>query len=160
ANLVQRRGYETLVTAPILLPQNEYFPDRWEPTVRGARRLLKRLMVYAGLGELDLRLQGYREKPVDLPGFQLHQADDHAPAWFAGISDGCCEFGLEFDGLRHESSLVAVLAHEVAHAYRHHHDLVIQDRALEEKLTDLTTIYLGFGVFTLDASLTVESGGY
>lgn len=37
---------------------------------------------------------------------------------------------------------------------------MISDRDLEEKLTDLTTLYLGLGDFSLSASLGVETGGY
>lgn len=160
ANLVRRRGYETLVSAPILLPRSEYFPERWEPTLAGARRLLRRLMHYAGLAELGLRLQGWRERPQPASGLALNHDGGHAVAWFAGIHAGVCEFGLELDELRHQQSLVAALGHEVAHAYRYHHDLVVSDRDLEEKLTDLTSVYLGFGLFALGASLVVETGGY
>jgi len=159
ANLIRRRGFETFVSAPLLLPRSEYFPERWERSVSGARRLLRRLMHYAGLGELKVQLKAWRERPL-IPGhLAASDVDGHAAAWFAGIHDGTCEFGLELDQLRKEDSLVAALGHEVAHAYREHHGLVISDRELEEKLTDLTCVYLGFGVFNVNASLAVETGG-
>jgi len=50
------------------------------------------------------------------------------------------------------------LAHEVAHAYRHAHELRISDYEVEERLTDLTTIFLGFGVLTVNASQRFRSG--
>jgi hypothetical protein len=159
ANLIRRRGFETFVSAPLLLPRSEYFPERWERSVSGARRLLRRLMHYAGLGELKVALSAWRERPV-IPGqLPIPEGDGHTAAWFSGIHDGTCEFGLELDQLRKEDSLVATLGHEVAHAYREHHGLVILDRDLEEKLTDLTCVYLGFGVFNVNASHVVETGG-
>ena len=42
------------------------------------------------------------------------------------------------------------MAHEVAHAYRTVHGLRVSDPKVEEMLTDLTTVYLGFGVFTVN----------
>jgi hypothetical protein len=158
-NLIRRRGFETFVFAPILLPRSEYFPERWERNVLGARRLLRRLMRYAGLGEFRVRLASWQKSSGELgPARLIHKGDDTA-ALFAGFHDGAFDFALELDQLRHEESLVATLGHEVAHAYRDHHQLVISDRDLEEKLTDLTCVYLGFGVFALNASHAVETGG-
>jgi len=62
-------------------------------------------------------------------------------------------------------ALVATLCHEVAHAWRHSHRLAVEDRAQEERLTDATTVYLGFGLLTTNGayayrSLGEVSGGY
>lgn len=159
ASLIRRRGFETFVAAPILLPRSEYFPERWERNVAGARRLLRRLMHYAGLGEFGVDLRTWHERPSIHARLEVRHTGDHAAAWFAGFHDGAFEFGLEREQLRHEPSLVAALGHEVAHAYRDHHGLVIRDPELEEKLTDLTCVYLGFGAFALTASHSVETGG-
>jgi len=50
--------------------------------------------------------------------------------------------------------MAGVMAHEVAHAYRAHHGLVVDDTDEEELLTDLTTIYLGTGILTANVSFT------
>ncbi|HYO93975.1 MAG TPA: hypothetical protein VER33_05655 [Polyangiaceae bacterium] len=115
-NLVRLRGFETFVCAPILLPRSEYFPERWERSVIGARRLLRRLMHYAGLGELEVRLASWRERPAIAGQLTPRHTEGHAAAWFAGVHAGVCEFGLELDQLRHEESLIATLGHEVTHA--------------------------------------------
>lgn len=161
ANLIRKRGFQSFVRAPLLLPRSEYFPERWERSLSGARQLLRRLMHYAGLTHLKVQLASFQEGAV-IPGHLTTPEGDghHTAAWFAGIHGDTCEFGLELDQLRREESLVATLGHEVAHAYREHHGLVIADRDLEEKLTDLTCVYLGFGVFNLNASHVVETGGY
>lgn len=124
-NLIRRRGFETFVVAPVLLPRSEYFPERWERSVLGARRLLRRLMHYAGLGEFPLSLESWRSRATTQ--HVVHASGDETAAWFAGFNDGVCEFGLAIEGLRDEESLIATLGHEVAHAYRNHHGLVIRD---------------------------------
>jgi hypothetical protein len=55
--------------------------------------------------------------------------------------------------------VVAAMAHEVAHAFRRFHALEVEDRDVEERLTDLTTVYLGFGVLTTNAALRHRSEG-
>lgn len=52
--LIDVRGEEHLLSAPILLPSDEWFPDRWTPDEYGVARLAKRLLGYAGLGHLEV----------------------------------------------------------------------------------------------------------
>jgi hypothetical protein len=51
------------------------------------------------------------------------------------------------------------MGHEVAHAYRSHHRLQVDDRDREELLTDLTTIYLGFGILSVNNSYRFRKSG-
>jgi hypothetical protein len=100
-------------------------------------------MLYAGL-DLDAHLHVYDgEVPRD---------SRHAIAWFAGIEGNRCLFGLDIRQLDDPQILIAALCHEVAHAYRHRHGLVKEDRDREEQLTDLTAVFLGFGIFNTNAA--------
>lgn len=47
---------------------------------------------------------------------------------------------------------VATLCREVARAWRHAHRLAEDDRDLDGRLVDLTTVHLGFGLLTTNAS--------
>jgi len=145
ARLIQLRGYPTFVDAPLLEPTNTFFPDRWARSKRGVKRLIRRILWYAGLDGLHVDLEVFDAQP---PG-EFHVG---IAAWFAGIADGRVSFGLDLHQLDDRERLVGVLCHEVAHAYRAHHGLVVSDRNIEEALTDLTTIYLGFGMLTVNAS--------
>ncbi len=161
ARLIRLRGFETFVGAPLLLPEPRFFPERWERSLRGAGRLLTRLLRYASLDAHAVRLRGFRRAATQVgESLWLRRYGDTAAAWYAGTHDGVCHFGLELRGLENEELLVAALAHEVAHAFREEHALCVRDRDAEEKLTDLASVYLGFGVFLANASLLVESGGY
>ena len=76
----------------------------------------------------------------------------------------CCAtsgsiFGAEAGGFRDPEVLAGTMAHEVAHVFRRVHALEVDDSDLEERLTDLTTIWLGFGVLTTNASLKHRSHG-
>jgi hypothetical protein len=154
AELVDAIGWQRFVRAPLLLPDERSFPDPWTADARGIRRLALRLLAYAELGQLEVSVEvfsGNRPSRHD-PGGTLQVA-----AWFAGIEDGVCKFGCARDQLHDAIGVVAAMAHEVAHAFRRFHRLEVEDHSLEERLTDLTTIALGFGVLTTNAALRHRS---
>lgn len=154
--LVEARGEEPFLRSPILMPDDTFFPDRWSADEHGVGRLAKRLLGYAGLDHLDVEVRLFTEatevREVGLDGRAAATSHAGAAAWFAGIRGGTCLFGAESDQLDDPLGLVGAMAHEIGHAYRRSHRLEHRDRAMEEKLTDVTTIYLGFGVLTTAAS--------
>jgi hypothetical protein len=70
------------------------------------------------------------------------------------------KFGIDIHQLIDPQSLIAALSHEVAHAYLQLHGLVEDDREVEEKLTDLTAVYLGFDIFVVNATERYRKSGY
>lgn len=161
SRLIEKQGHEKFVDGPVLLPSDEHFPDAVEPGPRGARTLLRRLGLYAGLGELGVRVTVYEQ--AEHAEFDHHGVGHGGPgaaAWFAGIHDGRCEYGVERRELGDPEELIGTLGHEVAHAFRAHHALAVVTRDTEERLTDLTAVYLGFGVFLLNSSLSFKTGGW
>jgi hypothetical protein len=160
AQLISAMGSETFLAAPMIEPSDRWFPDRWTPDEAGVQHLLRRLLDYASLASLTLVLEidqfSTPQGEVLLDG----RAGGHAgtAAWFAGIRDGTCLFGVDTTQLADPVGLVGTLAHEVAHAYRHAQHLRIADPAIDEPLTDLTTVYLGFGILTANASQRYRSG--
>jgi hypothetical protein len=128
------------------------------------RVLLKRIMAHAGLGQLQVDLDTFSQPEVvhelDERGGAREWGHDGAAAWFAGIGeDGCCHFGVAEERIGEPEVLVAVLCHEVTHAWRAVHTLTIEDRDVEERLTDLSTVYLGFGLLTTNCAYRYRQGG-
>lgn len=154
--LIDSRGEEQFLRAPILLPTDEWFPDRWTADEHGVGRLAKRLLGYAGLGHLEVDVRVFTEatevREVGLDGRAAATSHAGAAAWFAGIRGGTCLFGAESSQLDDAVGIVGSMAHEIGHAFRRTHRLEHRDRDIEEKLTDVTTVYLGFGVLTTAAS--------
>lgn len=160
-DLSRARGEGAWLDRAPLLPNERDFPDRWSGDVRSVERLLRRLMRHAGLGDLDLVLDVVfaeelgiekRVESLDPTGRTGAWHAHGTAAWFAGIDDSTCFFGVREDLIGDAAGVVAVLAHEVCHAYRRHHELEVRDRDLEELLTDATTVFLGFGVLTTNAA--------
>jgi hypothetical protein len=160
AELLRAEGGDTFLAGPLIAPTDKWFPDHWTPDAAGVERLIRRLLDYAELGALKLTLEIDRFSDAHGEVLSDGRAGGHSgtAAWFAGIHDGVCSFGVDTHQLRDPVGLVGTLAHEVAHAYRSMYELVVPDHALEERLTDLTTIFLGFGVLTVNASQRFRSG--
>lgn len=155
-------GWQRLVGAPILEPTPRWFPDRWTPDAAGVRRLARRLLRYAGLERLDVQVDlfhGDRDVALDAYGHTAGERHHGAAAWFAGIEGGVCRFGAEVGQLADPLGVTAAIAHEVAHVFRRVHAVEVEDSAVEERLTDLTTVLLGFGVLTTNATSRHRSAG-
>lgn len=159
ANLVRKQGFERLVQAPLLRADEKCFPDEFALTRRGVGRLIRRILAYAGLGHLKVELEVDSAVHVDEAGNEIASAEYVPPAWFEGIEGSVCRFGIDVRIARDPDQLVAILCHEVAHAYREQHGLRTPTRDVEEALTDLTTIYLGFGLLTTNATFRYTTRG-
>jgi hypothetical protein len=142
-----------LDAAPCVTPTDDWFPEIWEPTPAKAHLLTQRLMHYAGLESLPLRLEAFDDETAE------NVWDGGTAGLFYGIEDGRARIGLHVREFGDAEVAAGVLAHEVAHAFREHHALVVHDREKEEFLTDLTTIALGFGILTTNNTDRYRSTG-
>lgn len=150
ASLIRRAGLAPFVSAPVVETSRRYFPEGYSPTLPSVDRLARRLMQYAGLGDLDVALEPFEADDAD---------DRHTLAYYQGIEKGVATFGLNVGQVANLEPIAGVLAHEVAHAFRQRRRLSVDDPEEEELLTDLTTVYLGFGVLTANARWLFRSGG-
>ncbi|MEW5850239.1 MAG: hypothetical protein AB2A00_15730 [Myxococcota bacterium] len=167
ADCIRGVGVERFLSRHLILPEARFFPDPWEPNARGVGRMVRRLMHHAGLPDdlgVYIGVDTLREQGPELPdtdgAWSSHAIG--APAFFAGVTqrpDGRarCVFGVDQAQLQDPDELAGVLAHEVAHAVRHTLALPVANRDLEEKLTDVTTVVLGFGVLTANNTLRHRS---
>jgi len=154
--LIAKRGVQTLDAAPLVEPTNDWFPERWSTTATHGHRLAQRLLYYAGLGSLKPTLSAY--EPVENED-GTKPWDAGTAGWFAGIDNGRAHFGLHVRQFSDPEAAAGVLAHEVAHAWRTHHHLCVDDREEEELLTDITTIVLGFGILSTNNTDRYRSSG-
>ncbi len=155
--LILRQGATRFLSAPIREPSPRDFPDDFRADEASVGRLLRRILGYAGMPDMEVELETFsqpdRVKALDAHGRAAEWGHDGAAAWFAGIAGDSCSFGVAEERIGDDPvGLVATLCHEVAHAWRHFHQLAVRDRDVEERLTDLTTVYLGFGLLTTNGS--------
>jgi hypothetical protein len=166
AGLVAARGPGPLVSHPMVELTRQFFPERWTGTPRAVEILARRLLGYAGIQHLEAIVDtDARLDEREAGECALEQPD--LPIWFAGLAEGSCLFGVREEGLADAGIAAAALAHAVAHAFRAHlglaaggasegtyregHAAARQLDELEERLADVTAVYLGFGVIMANA---------
>jgi len=148
--IAQQFGVERLRNAPVVLPNDGFFPDEYHGTEDDARKLFERVCGYMGIATNRVELRFYK--------VSTHQARN--PYWddwalTAGLyqeQDGRAVIQLEESQFSDPLVLVATCAHELAHVH------LLGDRRLQrdeddgELVTDLLAVFLGFGVFLANAA--------
>lgn len=155
AQLLARAGSpatRAYLRAPMLEPTPAYFPDRWAGGEASVRRLLLRLLRYAGHPDIDVEVVIHEEDPArrgDVQNKPAPMRGKDPVAWFVRREDRALHFACEEAILREPENLVPALARAVAHAHRVLAGLENPDN---QRLIDLTGVALGFGLLTTDAS--------
>lgn len=151
AKLLAAGGWSSYVQAPLLEPTPEFFPDRWAGGEASVRRLLLRLLRYAGHGEHDVDVVIHEADPArrgEVIGKPAPMRGSDPVAWFVRRDARTLHFACEEDILREPENLVPALARAVAQAHRVIAKLEQPDN---QRLVDLTGFALGFGLLTTDA---------
>lgn len=150
AALVRTRGHEHLVLAPLLEPTEAFFPDPWNGGGPSLERLITRLFVYADLEEAEVSVQVH---PDDDVGGQIAPAGIGAQVWFVRRQGNTLHYAARASTLRDPMGAVPAAARAAAEGWRRWHGLSQKDAVLEQRLVDVTTVYLGFGILTTDAAV-------
>jgi hypothetical protein len=147
-------GWSRTQNTPVVLPTDEYFPDAWDATEVGLETLFKRVCGYMRVprngveltvvpdsSELLDMLPAYSDIPEDPAGLHMGGDEEEHPL-----------IAVRRSLLKDPLTLVATLAHELAHVILLDGGQLSRDAEDMEPLTDLATVYLGMGVFTANAA--------
>lgn len=161
ADLVEVRGIDPLVNAPLVQPTPDFFPDPWKGNVASVRRLLRRLLRYTRIEVDHVEVVVYDPEADEQP-------EEPSPTPIRGQAplvwrlepraNEPWRFGLDVRALKDVTNLVPSCARAVADAYRQHHRIPDSDKESAVPAVDVTAVYLGFGVLTVDASMRFTSG--
>jgi hypothetical protein len=143
--LVRQHGFETFVAAHLVEPTPEFFPEPWTGGELSVARLARRLLHYAGIDDLDVRVVTRED---------AHRGGGGSGGFdsivrFHKIVRGACVFEVWPAAVSEcTPEVIDATTRAVTHAFRRHRRLSVADVTLEERLVDVTTVYLGFGVLT------------
>ena len=162
-SIVARVGIATFVRAPLVHLDPTFFPDPWTAAPKELRTALRRMMRYAGLGELRVELVDRRDEvgAADATG---------EPVAFEELVGTTVRFAMFALGRPEE--LVGSMCMAVATAWwaarrlaeRGHGPFRIPDEPLVPEVPDddtitITTIALGFGPIMVNACHRFEATG-
>ncbi len=157
--LREQFGDEYTRAVVMLLPAAPYFPDPFHGTPQCARALLDRVCAYMQVNPATVQLEIYDEHVEDLKETLPLLAVSHRGA--AGVyllprmPSEKHVIGIEKRQLADPFTLVATLAHEVVHVKLLGEERLTRD-AYHELLTDLCTVYCGFGIFSANSARTFQ----
>jgi hypothetical protein len=166
SRLERMLGRSRMLEAEAILPEPEYFPDPYDKSPDAAKALFHRICAYMRADPDQVELEFFPDETEELR--------EILPHWSGG-SDGCA--GLyysranpghdEKNGADHKDrmlialsntllkepiTLIATVAHELGHVILLGGGLMDQSTPDHEPMTDLLTVFLGFGIFTANAA--------
>ena len=159
--LVARRGGEPLSQNLLILPNDEFFPDGWGVDTQSLGSALYRLLEYAGFQTPKVRL-------FDYCAAHEETGVDQGEVFYTGVADdGALEF--EVHQLGPMKSMLGIASHEAAKAWLDSKQIseqahpfrgqALSQYEVDDALSSIAAVYLGFGVLATNASHTIRHGG-
>jgi len=151
-------------TTPLITPTVDFFPDSRSTGHARAAELFDQVRMHVGLDQIHFRLEaGAANRPHRVQSGLGLVHDDNAPLGTYRVEDrggGVYEPVISYNPslLDSPAGLVGTFAHEFAHyivdgARR----LPPGGRDLHEHATDLTAVFIGFGVFLADGAKNFQA---
>jgi hypothetical protein len=154
-------GAQRMLEAQVVLPIAEHFPDPYDKTLTSVEVLFQRICGYMQVDSSAIQLEVLTDETRELKkllpywhggsrgcaGLYTHEATDTKGGAAKGMVVALSEAHFE-DPL----VVVATLAHELGHVILLGGGLIRTDVSDHEPLTDLLTVYLGFGIFTANSA--------
>jgi hypothetical protein len=150
--LAQEFGLERLRRARVILPTPEFFPDPYQASEAGGRRLYERVCGYLGIQPGSAPLAFYEGERL-VPGAE---GATHGAAGLYENTGWAVQVSASTLLLEDPLSLIATFAHELCHVLLKGRGRVTAEDEDEEHLTDLLTVVLGFGVFTANSRIRTQ----
>lgn len=152
--LTDEFGSERLLTGLLVEPTVRFFPDTYRGTVLDAMAVMKRVCEFMQVDPAPLKLQVFNTPQRDFDAWTgdasgLYDARQRSTVIW--INDWC---------LNDPYQLTAVLAHEIAHVLLLGGGRVSVETPDHEPLTDLTTVFLGLGLFTANSVVVEQKWRY
>lgn len=151
-------GANRLTEAEVVLPTQEYFPDRYDRSEEALKLVFRRVALWMEVepAEVELTLFASTEETTrELVPFGSSKSSGagglyvHDPVVRAQIS-------VNQSQMKDPMTLVGTLAHELGHVILLRPGLVGRDEPDMEPLNDLLTVFLGFGIFSANSTFRFE----
>ena len=155
-------GRSRMLGSQVVTPTAEDFPDVYDETHAAADLMFRRVCSYMQVDRRRIDLEIFPDETEELRAI--------LPYW-RGNSGGCAGFyshggedvhngsderrmlvALRSTQLKDPLSLLATMAHELGHVILLGNGLVSPQTPDHEPLTDLLTVFLGFGIFNANAA--------
>ncbi len=146
--LSRQFGLHILLERPILLATDEFFPDPYDGSSKAVKQLFRRVCGYMEVDPQDVEFKLFTDRK-SFKGATLGLTQSFAAGtWHGG--DESWQKGvirIERSAVDQPSDLIGTMAHELAHQRLLGERRADPNAYDNELLTDLTTLFYGFGAF-------------
>jgi hypothetical protein len=151
--LMAQFGADRLRRNEAVLPNDNFFPDAYQPSAEYLEAIADRVAVLMGLNPDFITVQLFQDANK-LTG-------NRAGGLYLGRDDdGVSQIGINITTIEDVGNLIATLAHEYAHIYLLGDNRIDPEEYDHEQLTDLTTVYFGMGVITANHCMYSKAWNY
>jgi len=162
--LVTLFGEDWVLSAPLVLPNEQFFPRTYEATEEWGSYAFDRVRELMHVPEPGLFLEfipdptdELREAGVPLEGRTSGAAGLHRTLQSNDGRRGA-HIAIRESLLKEPEKMVGTMSHELAHVLLLGGEKISRDHPRMEPLTDLMTVFSGFGIFTANAAFEYSSG--
>lgn len=157
-------GRKRMLDAQVVQPDAAHFPDPFDGTPTAAQLMFNRICRYMQVEPSRIDLEIFADETEELreilpywthgpggcAGMYTHDSDSNGD--MAGDERLRMTVAIRSTQLKDPHALVATMAHEVGHVILLGGGLLDNRTPDHEPLTDLLTVFLGFGIFNANAS--------
>lgn len=140
---------------PCVLPNASYFPDSWSGSDEDLERMFARLCGFMRVPEERVHVEIFASEsdPIsELVPFGSRNRSGPAGLFIDPDDENAFVIGVNHDELSNPLSVVATLAHELAHVHLLGDKRLSPEAEDHERLTDLLTVFFGLGIFTANSA--------
>lgn len=156
--LAKQFGLDVFVRRSMILPLQEFFPEKYDGSEESVRVLVDQVCGYMDADPNRVELRFFKA-PTDL--WLVNHRGQYVPTAPAGLYEersGQVVIRLETSQFVEPMHLVGTTAHELAHMRLMGEKRVSGDEFDNELLTDLTVVFHGLGIFLANVPRAWESG--
>lgn len=148
--LKEEFGQDHFMGIRTVTPTKDFYDRTFDGTEKDAEFVLERTMELMSIQNADLQLEFFSDSPIEMAGGTiLTTPADIEGSWNSASgtyeqTENGSVISIERGQLKNPISLIATIAHELAH------QILLGENRIEENdeyLTDLTAITYGFGIF-------------
>jgi hypothetical protein len=148
-------GEQRMLACDVIQPTDDYFPDKYDGSEAAVLTMLRRVCGYMKVDpeNLALNIMADSSELMELgPAYSI-RAGGPAGLHISEVGENKSVICVRQSLLKDPLTMVATIAHELGHVILLDGGLMSRDAEDMEPMTDLTTVFLGFGIFNANASL-------
>jgi len=157
-------GRSRMLDSSVVLPNDKFFPDPFDRTPSAVEKLFQRVCTYMNVDPRRIELEIFPDENEELRAvlpYWRGQGGGCAGVYHHYLTEGeeLAEdnrkmlIALRSTLIKDPLTLVATIAHELGHVILIGGGLMDPETPDHEPMTDLLTVYLGFGVFNASSAM-------